>query len=387
MFHRSRVDIIKGLLTCRPRRHGVTQIRCGAHVTALWHENLIRGRVTLLFLPLLGNVLGSRPDTRIGHHCFTDLIGDPQDVALLRHIAREHTSGIPVKASSGSDGAACGAHSASGLFTNFWWPLKRFFTPTRDQARRGTCWDFAALATLESRELVVSDHEVNLSEQFMAQRTKPLWDNADDFDGSTPAALLNNAVTTGTLIPQENYWTYNPASGRPDNAFQEDDPATPAVNEQIAGTAASYAGACKTYAPGGTCSETSHESPMVCAKIFPLDKYVCAYGSVQASTTGVKADKLVSVWYNNNDSKFPLFTVRNHLNNGRAHRPAGSQQHLAAGQGRVSDRPERPEKPGWAFRAGRRVCLQHDAGAAAAQRAAGCGRRLLHQKLLGLHRW
>lgn len=227
-------------------------------------------------------------------------------------------SNVPVKPGSGSDGAVCGPQSASGLFTNFWWPLKRFFTPARDQARRGTCWDFAALAALESRELVVSDHEVNLSEQFMAQRTKLLWDNSDYSDGSAPSALLDNAVTTGTLIPQENYWTYNPASGRPDNAFQTDDPTTPLVDEQVAGTPASYAGACKTYAPGGTCSETSHESPVVCAKIILLNNYVCAYGSVQASASGVKADKLVSVWYNKNDSKFPLSTVRNHLNTGRA---------------------------------------------------------------------
>lgn len=235
--------------------------------------------------------------------------------------ANDVSGGVPVKAGTGSDGAACGPRSVNGIYTNFWWPLKRFITPVRNQGRRGTCWTFAGVAALESREMVVNDKTLNLSEQFLAHREKLLWARDDLHDGDSPWSMLSNAVKHAATIPPEAYWTYNPAPNRPNNAFQADDPAT-AANEQVEGTPASYKDACKEYAPTGTCSESSHQSPLVCTK-FPLIGQFCGYAAVQSSPTGVSANALVTLWSDYHDPKtatpvFPLATLKTLLRGGVA---------------------------------------------------------------------
>ncbi|WP_161882536.1 hypothetical protein [Deinococcus alpinitundrae] len=54
---------------------------------------------------------------------------------------------------NGVDTAGTCTPSASGITSNFWWPQKRFTTPIKQQGMR---WGFAAVAGLESRELVVN---------------------------------------------------------------------------------------------------------------------------------------------------------------------------------------------------------------------------------------
>jgi hypothetical protein len=77
-------------------------------------------------------------------------------------------------------------------------------------------------------------------------------------------------------------WTYNPARGRPDNAF----------NGGVAGTAASYAGACTGYT--GFCSETAHQSRRSCTSVLGIN--FCGYNKVAFNGPGVPASRVRQIW-------------------------------------------------------------------------------------------
>lgn len=230
----------------------------------------------------------------------------------------------------GDEATDC-ARREAGIFRNFWWPLKNFQTNIKQQGMRGTCWGFAAVAALESREMVVNDRTLNLSEQFLVNKVKREWGASDYVDGGGSEFTLWKAVENNFNIPLEQYWPYNPAYGRPANAFQNDDPATP-QNEQIAGTAASYRGACAPATRGAdtivynwSCSETAHQSPWICAPAG--QRNFCGYYRVvaPAGAIGVPADRTTSLWQNlwSNSAahrrikNFPLAEIRNQLAAGR----------------------------------------------------------------------
>lgn len=218
----------------------------------------------------------------------------------------------------------------AGIYRNFAWPLKAFQSDIKQQGMRGTCWAFAAAAALESRDRVVFDASSNLSEQFLVNKVKREWGANDYNDGGGAEFTLNSAVDNNFLIPWEQYWPYNPAYGRPASAFQVDDPKTP-INEQVAGTMASYKGACGPGASNGdtliytwSCSETAHQSPFICAPAG--DKNFCGYFKVvaPANASGSYADRTLSMWNNqwatlaaNKRLKtFPLAELRNTLASG-----------------------------------------------------------------------
>lgn len=230
----------------------------------------------------------------------------------------------------GDQGTDC-PRQAAGLYRNFAWPLKNFQGNIKQQGMRGTCWAFAAAAALESRDRVVFDNASDLSEQFIANKVKREW-GADDYnDGGAAEFALERAVDNNFLIPWEPYWPYNPAYGRPANAFQLDDPKTPA-NEQVAGTMASYKGACGPGTQGAdtliytwSCSETAHQSPFICAAAG--SRNFCGYFRMvaPAGASGSYADRTISMWHNQWSGiaahrrlkKFPLAELRNVLASGQ----------------------------------------------------------------------
>ena len=201
--------------------------------------------------------------------------------------------------------------SGTGIANNFWWPLKRFTTPVKQQGMRGSCWGFAAVAALESREMVVNDHTLNLSEQYFVNKNKRNYAPSDFSDGYGSEVALQNMLSHNDKIPSEGVWTYNQAYGRPATAF----------DAGVAGTAASYQNACSSYT--GYCSETAHQSPRYCTTVLFFT--FCGYYTVVNAAGGVDSSATTTVWHNlwstssahRRRSHFPVNTIRALLANGQ----------------------------------------------------------------------
>jgi C1A family cysteine protease len=200
----------------------------------------------------------------------------------------------------GSDqNTACAAPTQ--LVARYWFPLKNFVSPVKDQGRRGTCWAFAAIGALESREQVQRDNSINLSEQFLVNKVKQDWDASDFSEGYWADQALNSAVDRGQALLGEAGWTYNPASMRPD------------VPD---GSAGAYTSTCNPYgqgANGGTCSETAHQSRQYCTTVIFT---YCGYAKVTFSGSGVQASRVYQVWHNSAVFDFNLNVYRQLLAQG-----------------------------------------------------------------------
>ncbi|HEX3142070.1 MAG TPA: C1 family peptidase, partial [Rhizobacter sp.] len=110
-----------------------------------------------------------------------------------------------------------GACAPTGYVRRYWFPLRGFVSPVKQQGTRGTCWAFAAIGAVESRERVQYNNPANLSEQFFINKYKLEWYPAEFFDGGLAAEALNSAVDRNQILLPEAGWTYNPAPGRPAN--------------------------------------------------------------------------------------------------------------------------------------------------------------------------
>lgn len=171
--------------------------------------------------------------------------------------------------------------SPTGIAAQYWFPLKYFISPMKNQANRGTCWAFTAIGAVESRERVQNANAVNLSEQFLVNKVKEDWASSDFVDGFSAERALNLAVDRGQNLMHEGGWTYNPSPNRPAGA---------------SGNAAAYARACDPYGLGanaGTCSETAHQSRRVCSTFVFT---VCGYATVNLSSGGIAASRSYQVW-------------------------------------------------------------------------------------------
>ncbi|MDP3225754.1 MAG: C1 family peptidase, partial [Rubrivivax sp.] len=143
-------------------------------------------------------------------------------------------SGTKRALTAGNGVDAAGVCTSTGYANQFWFPLRNVVSPVKNQGSRGTCWAFAAVAAVESRERVQNDRATNVSEQFLVNKVKREWSANDFVDGGSAAGALNAAADRNQSLMGENGWTYNPATNRPANAF----------DAGVAGTAASYTGAC-----------------------------------------------------------------------------------------------------------------------------------------------
>jgi C1A family cysteine protease len=195
-----------------------------------------------------------------------------------------------------------GVCAASGYASRYWFPLRGFVSPVKNQGMRGTCWAFAAMAAVESRERVQNNNPADLSEQFFVSKAKIDWYKENFVDGGSAASGLNAAVDRNVILMPESGWTYNAATGRPANAFADG----------VAGEAASYTGACTGYS--GTCSETAHQGQIYCIKVLGID--ACGYTSPEYSggPGGVAPSRVQLLW--SNGQSFDLNRYRGLLASG-----------------------------------------------------------------------
>jgi len=202
-----------------------------------------------------------------------------------------------VNAGNGMDNS--GVCTPSGFVKKYWFPLKKFVSPIKDQGQRGTCWAFAAIGALESRERVQFNNPANLSEQFLVNKVKQDWDSSDDEDGYSSDKALETAVNKGQGLLSEGAWTYNPAGGRnypnyANTCMMAKDTTGKPINPYT-----------------GTCSETAHESRRACTTV--LFKF-CSYAKVTFGGPGVASSRTNLVW--SSGKKFDLNRYRTLLAQG-----------------------------------------------------------------------
>ena len=158
----------------------------------------------------------------------------------------------------------------SGLWTHVDFPLKYCATRVRSQGARGTGVHFAVTGAIEARVAAQYGRYVNLSEQFMVNQEilsrprliavpPPLGvPRATAIgEGAAVDAVLAFLQTSGFVYPYEHRWDYNPSWYR---LYHDGD----------LYLAPSYSRSCWASAtgapyPGRFCSDTNHQSPMVCS--------------------------------------------------------------------------------------------------------------------------
>jgi len=195
-----------------------------------------------------------------------------------------------------------GPCTPSGYARRYHFPLRNFVSPVKNQGERGLCWAFAAIAAVESRDQVQLGTTPDLSEQFLANRVKLLWAPNDFLDGGSAAFALNTAEDRFQRLPFETAWTYNPARGRPANAF----------DSGVNGTLASYSGACNDYT--GTCSPSAHQSEGACTEVQAVT--FCSFVIQSFPDAGLRGSRVLPVWASGQSWNVAIF--RAHLAAGRS---------------------------------------------------------------------
>ncbi len=206
-----------------------------------------------------------------------------------------HTQAVVAGNGRDNDGAC----TPTNYVSRYWFPLKNFVSPIKQQAKRGTCWAFAAIGAIESRERVQNNNPADLSEQFLVNKVKEDWDSDKYSDGYWSEKALDLAVNKGQVLPSESAWTYNPAYGRPNVQDNSD----------------SYANTCGPTTNwggySGTCSDTAHESRRTCSTFVFT---VCSYVTVTYGGPGIASSHAIQVWKNGDG--FDLNRYRNLLAQG-----------------------------------------------------------------------
>jgi hypothetical protein len=181
-----------------------------------------------------------------------------------------------------------------GLVAKFRFPLKNFISPIKNQAKRGTCWAFAAIGAIESRERVQRGGTPNLSEQFFVYKVKGEWDKTDFVDGYDPNKALGLAVSNAQNLPDESFWTYNPAFGR-------------GTSTDTSNAAKDFLNSCD-WTPDeknpnrprylGTCSDSAHQGRAVCTSVLlgGVNVPYCAVSKENHTGAGVAASQARTVW-------------------------------------------------------------------------------------------
>lgn len=181
----------------------------------------------------------------------------------------------------------------TNYFADFWFPLRNFLSPVKQQGMRGTCWAFAALGAVESRERVQNDNPVDLSEQFLVNHVKLRWSPAEFEEGYGAELALHQAVDNSFGLPPESAWIFNQSLSRTE------------VDDR-------YQNSCVGYA--GVCSDSAHQSNLSCVMVGPF--VYCAYDVQTFTGATTPASKTTQVWATG--ERFDLNRLRNYLANGHA---------------------------------------------------------------------
>jgi C1A family cysteine protease len=239
--------------------------------------NAARDQLENLLVQNPGSIKGARPDVSASGVAKSN--GTLQAQALQAGNGRDN-----------NNDSGCAA--PSNFFAKFWFPLKYFISPIKDQGQRGTCWAFTAVGALESRERVQNNNAADISEQFFVHKNKLNWEPDDVGEGGSSDRALNLAVSKNQILPNEAFWTYNRSLSRPNTK--------------------SLKGVCTGYSPQGTCSETAHQSEEL---FVPGGKYK-AYVNLNYSGVGVSSATTHQIW--RNGETFRLQAIKNYLANGYA---------------------------------------------------------------------
>jgi hypothetical protein len=158
----------------------------------------------------------------------------------------------------------CATHKPLGVYANMPWALKFFATCVKDQASRGTCWDFATTGAVELWVAKKYGRWINLSEQHMNFEMKNVWRPTAYGDGEWPGNALAAMIVSNLLpdpfnpfpaysYPFEDQWNYNPSNSRTAN----DD--TQTYTHSCTG----YGGAQSAY-----CSDSAAQGRVVCTSFL-----------------------------------------------------------------------------------------------------------------------
>ena len=201
-------------------------------------------------------------------------------------------------AGNGTDNnGPCPSPSGNGLFSLVNWPLKFFISPVKNQAQRGTCWDFTAVGALESRERVVNNLAPDFSEQYVnnVQKRNTVLGIDLTGEGAFASQVLDKFVDLNLTIPNETAWNYNPARNL---------------------TGSRPSDICAFYS--GLCSNTNHQSPVTCTT--NANGAFCGFTTVNyAGSSSVHASRSRVVWENTVlQPDVSVAIMRNLLANGQA---------------------------------------------------------------------
>jgi hypothetical protein len=198
---------------------------------------------------------------------------------------------------SGSS-TACATHSSVGVYANRTWPLKFFATCVKDQANRGTCWDFATTAAVELWTAKKYGRWVNLSEQDMNLHMKADWRPTAYGDGEWPGNALA-AMIVSNLLPDP----FNPFRGAYSYPFEEQwdyDPSDSRTSNDMTQT---YTNSCVGY--GGDesayCSDTAAQGRYVCTTVLFVT-YCGMVGPPITTTSGLYPTAYSELWDASNPS-------------------------------------------------------------------------------------
>ncbi len=221
------------------------------------------------------------------------------DAALDAVVNLDNVVYAPDQGAPGQHGSmfpesdADGTCAPTNYFAEFWFPLRNFLSPVKRQGMRGTCWAFAALGAVESRERVQNDNHVDLSEQFLVNHVKLRWSPAEFEEGYGAELALHQAVDRSFQLPPESAWEFNPSLSRTEAGDK-------------------YANSCVGYA--GTCSDTAHQSNQYCTLVGTT--VYCAYEVQTFTGSATPASKTTQVWATG--ERFDLNRLRSYLANGYA---------------------------------------------------------------------
>jgi len=187
---------------------------------------------------------------------------------------------------------SCATHSSIGVYANRTWPLKFFATCVKDQASRGTCWDFGTTGAVELWVAKKYGRWVNLSEQDMNLHMKANWRPAAYGDGEWPGNALAAMIVSNLLpdpfnpfggaysYPFEEQWDYNPSNSRTANDMTQ-----------------TYTKSCVGY--GGDesafCSDTAGQGRFTCTTVLFIT-YCGMGGPPIATTSGFYPTSYSELW-------------------------------------------------------------------------------------------
>lgn len=183
-----------------------------------------------------------------------DVVLDPKPAGYVADCTQEFGAGTA--SDRARDDPSC-VRSPDGLFEKLVFPSKWYLTCVKDQYVRGTCSAFGDTSAIEYWVARRWGAWVNLSEQALYNRARFAWVPGSDFgDGLNAADGFSGMIGEDWLLPLEKSWNYNPSILRTEDA-----------DKKI------YTHSCDNYFE--TCSDSTHQSELVCAKESGYLK--CAY--------------------------------------------------------------------------------------------------------------